>query len=237
MFPAGANEMYYDHYVMTVDGDRYIGYSYREQRGKIRYQVHDSFPGYSVINLLGYGQFGFRRHLTRELLNQDQFSASPEVVSSWQLVVSGRLKPAYNSYERNIRITIDPNQGFLPVRFDVEYAHTQTKSLEIEVSEIRPVGSILVPVAGTAQLFSIKEHYPNGLTIGDINAMSADEYARIKDQVKQTAEPLGDAHVVSTEIISVNRVEPRQFFTLEVPADIRMFDFTRDDPRPKSPVH
>lgn len=239
----------YDQYTYTLDGEMYRGASSASKRGKIRAQAELENGHVTPLTFLGYDICGVgRSHLCRVLRDHGDVADHVDVLPGGLLQLTAEFDPPDGSYRLGVKLGIDPQQEYRPVSIEATYLWSNTRAMDVTVEKTEIVSGVRIPTAGRVASYYINEINPDGLTNGDVNAMTKEEYfAKIKPRVRHEAVltgPAMDATFDSTRM-TVNEICPMTFFQLEIPADYQVADFSESrlvavdsgsetDPKPKT---
>ena len=239
--PAGVRHLMggknYDHYIYTLNGEFYRGYSMVTNRGKIRAMKRPASAFATPLMFMGYGITDLDENLIRFVMESAVLDANVTSSPEGYLKISGEYDPPNGAYRRQFQITVDPAQDFLPIQIQTRFKWSHTLDQDITVKKTGMVSGIRVPLSGTAAAYAIREIYPDGLTNADVNAMSREKYfAEIEPRIRREAVPVSGP--VEFEFppatLAVNEIYPESFFNLTIPETADVVDYSTSTDTPPS---
>jgi hypothetical protein len=219
----------YDEYAFTLDGVSYRGASSVTHRAKIEPRTSVRLNYITPLVFLGFSMTDLDVNVFQYLFDQGPDKCSERLLDDGTWELTAEYDPPDGSYRRQILVIADPSEDFLPVRIITKFKWSDTLDQEILVTRFEVVDGIRIPVAGSCVSYAIEEIYPDGLTNGEVNAMSRDDYFKnIEPRVVRRAQLVGDVTKVdfSHSELRVNQIQPDSFFHLEIPAGYDVVDFS-----------
>jgi hypothetical protein len=218
----------YDDYGFTVDGQWYRGHGYLTNRARIGPAANEGRGYCTPLTLMGVGINSVPGSVCRYVSEKGQWKFCQRL-NHGLLRVTGEYAPSDGTVARTIELTLDPRQEYLPIEIVTRFLWSNTTDQQIRVTRTDVVDGVRIPTAGSVTAFFLEEVYPDGLTIGEVNAMSREDYFRlVEPRTLRFARPLGEPLEVEFDVakIRVNDIQDESFFRLDIPEDADLLDLS-----------